>query len=67
MEYGVCYYIADPMTNLGIASEVRRAIWKVFRDQGVETPYPQRVIRSAEAGACLPGGKERSRADITQP
>ncbi len=51
VEYGVCYYIADPMSNGSIATDVRCAIWKAFRDHGVEFPLPQRVIRNAEAEA----------------
>lgn len=42
--YSLRYSIADPMTNLGIASEIRRAIWHEFRDRGIEIPYPQRVV-----------------------
>lgn len=42
--YSLRYYIADPMTNLGIASEVRRAIWQEFLARGIEIPYPQRVV-----------------------
>lgn len=51
VEYGVCYFIADPMSNGSIATDVRCAIWKAFRDHGVEFPLPQRVIRNAEAEA----------------
>jgi len=45
VQYALCYYIADPMSNLSIASAVRRAIWKAFQDQQIEMPYPQRVVR----------------------
>jgi small-conductance mechanosensitive channel len=42
--YSLRYFIADPMTNLGISSEIRRAIWREFHDRGLEIPYPQRVV-----------------------
>jgi len=42
--YSLRYSIEDPMTNLGIASEIRRAIWREFHERGIEIPYPQRVL-----------------------
>jgi small-conductance mechanosensitive channel len=45
--YSLRYYIADPMTNLGISSELRRAIWREFAAHGIEIPFPQRVLHQA--------------------
>lgn len=45
--YSLRYYIADPMTNPGISSEIRRAIWREFAARGIEIPFPQRVLHQA--------------------
>jgi len=42
--YSLRYFIADPMTNLGIASEIRRVIWSEFHARGIEIPFPQLVL-----------------------
>ena len=39
--------MADPMTNLGISSELRRAIWHAFKQHDIEIPFPQRVVHQA--------------------
>ena len=47
IDYALRYWIADPMTNLSIGSEVRRTIWRVFKQNGIEIPFPQRVVHQA--------------------
>ena len=47
IDYALYYWIADPLSNGGIASEVRRALWHAFRDNGIEIPFPQRVLHQA--------------------
>ena len=43
IEYSLRYWIADPMSNIGIVSEVNQAIWAAFKREGIEIPFPQRV------------------------
>jgi len=48
IDFALRYWIADPMTNLSIGSEIRRRIWHVFKQHGIEIPFPQRVLHQAE-------------------
>lgn len=41
--YSLRYWIANPMDNIGIISEVNQAIWIAFQREGIEIPLPQRV------------------------
>jgi len=41
--YSLRYWIANPMDNIGIISEVNQAIWIAFKREGIEIPLPQRV------------------------
>ncbi|MFO7628419.1 MAG: mechanosensitive ion channel [Prochlorococcaceae cyanobacterium] len=43
VEYALRFWIANPMDNVGICSEVQSAIWQAFRQQGIEIPFPQQV------------------------
>ena len=43
IEYSLRYWIADPMNNIGIVSEVNQAIWTAFKREGIEIPFPQQV------------------------
>ena len=43
IEYSLRYWIADPMSNIGILSEVNQAIWTAFQHEGIEIPFPQQV------------------------
>jgi small-conductance mechanosensitive channel len=47
IDYSLRFSIADPMTNLGISSELRRSIWHAFKQHGIEIPFPQRVVHQA--------------------
>ncbi|WP_240307738.1 mechanosensitive ion channel family protein [Synechococcus sp. RS9917] len=41
--YSLRYWIANPMDNIGIISEVNQAIWVAFRRESIEIPFPQQV------------------------
>ena len=43
IQYSLRYWISDPLTNLGIVSEVNQAIWTAFKREGIEIPFPQQV------------------------
>lgn len=43
------FWIANPMDDPAISSEVRRAIWHAFQDHEIEIPFPQRVLHNADA------------------
>ena len=44
INYSLRYWIDDPLGNLSIQSAVSQAIWHAFSANGIEIPYPQRVI-----------------------
>lgn len=43
IEYSLRFWIANPMTNIRIISEVNQAIWATFNQEGIEIPLPERV------------------------
>ena len=47
LEFTVTYWIADPENGpLKLKSDINRAILKALQGQGIEIPYPQRVVHS---------------------
>ena len=66
IEYSLRYWIADPMTNMSVVSEVNQAIWTAFKREGIEIPFPQRVntireipaIRTETGAADTPHGSQ---------
>ncbi|MCP9886036.1 mechanosensitive ion channel [Synechococcus sp. ATX 2A4] len=48
INYGLRFWIEDPMNNASIKSEVSVAVWERFAKEGIEMPFPQRVIHQAE-------------------
>jgi small-conductance mechanosensitive channel len=50
VNYALRFWIADPMDNVSICSEVQSGVWQAFRDGGIEIPFPQQVVhRQSEA------------------
>jgi small-conductance mechanosensitive channel len=47
INYALRFWIADPMDNVSICSEVQSAVWRAFRDGGIEIPFPQQVVHQA--------------------
>ena len=47
IDYSLRFTMEDPMTNLGISSELRRSIWHAFKQHDIEIPFPQRVVHQA--------------------
>lgn len=47
--YGIRYWIENPMDGIGVASEVGIAVWEAFVREGIEIPYPQRVLHQARS------------------
>jgi potassium efflux system protein len=43
INYALRFWIANPMDNVGICSEVNQAIWKAFKEHNIEIPFPQQV------------------------
>jgi small-conductance mechanosensitive channel len=43
IDYAVRFWIANPMHNVSVCSEVQAAIWRVFRERGIEIPFPHQV------------------------
>ncbi|MBS1188416.1 MAG: mechanosensitive ion channel protein MscS [Rhodocyclaceae bacterium] len=47
------FWITDPEAGTGnVRSDVNLALWKAFRDQGIEIPFPQREVRILNAPAA---------------
>ena len=44
INYAVRFWIENPMNNASIKSEVSSAIWHRFSEEGIEIPFPQRVV-----------------------
>jgi len=43
INYGLRFWIANPMDNVSICSAVNQAIWHAFQREGIEIPFPQQV------------------------
>ena len=43
INYALRFWIANPMDNGGICSEVNQAIWHAFSEHNIEIPFPQQV------------------------
>ena len=43
IHYALRFWIANPMDNVSICSEVNQAIWHAFQREGIEIPFPQQV------------------------
>ncbi len=64
INYAVRFWIANPMDNVGICSEIANAIWHAFKQQGIEIPFPQLVLHP-QAAAQRPHGREQTDAEAT--
>lgn len=57
LNLAVTFWIGDPENGrLNVSSEVNRAILRLFRDNGIEIPFPQRDVRVVQ----MPGGVARN-------
>lgn len=49
IEFEIRFWISDPEEGLSnIRSEVLKAVWRLFRENGVEIPFPQRDLHIKE-------------------
>lgn len=58
IEYRLRFSISDFAARLRIESAVRTYIWNAFQRNGIDIPFPQRVVRMVDVGAGESGGKE---------
>ena len=55
IDFEVLLWIDDPEAGLGnVRSEVLKRVWHLFRDHGVEIPFPQRDLHIKEWPALPP-------------
>ena len=66
IEYSLRYWIADPMSNIGIVSEVNQAIWTAFKREGIEIPFPQQVNTIREQPSLMSGRDVQEKPDKTR-
>jgi len=66
IEYSLRYWIADPMSNIGIVSEVNQAIWTAFKREGIEIPFPQQVNTIRERPSLMSGRDAQEKPDKTR-
>ena len=66
IEYSLRYWIADPMSNIGIVSEVNQAIWTAFKREGIEIPFPQQVNTIREQPSLMSGRDAQEKPDKTR-
>ena len=53
IEHEIRIWIVDPEAGLGsVRSDILNRLWQLFRENGIEVPYPQRDVRVKS----LPGG-----------
>jgi small-conductance mechanosensitive channel len=57
IQYALRFWIPNPMNNISTCSAVNTAVWKAFRDEGIEIPFPQRVQYSMPAPPDQDGPK----------
>lgn len=51
------FWIADPEAGKGgVTSDVNLALWRAFRDNGIEIPFPQREVRMLNEKTAEPPG-----------
>ena len=46
IEYGLSFWMADPLKNGRISSELRRAIWRRFHEEGIEIPIAPKLAKA---------------------
>lgn len=64
LEFTLGYWIADPENGqLGLRSDINKSILALFREHGVEIPFPQRVLHWP-AGSPRPPDTEPSATDV---
>lgn len=52
IQFEIQIWIDDPEDGIGdVRSDVLKRLWRIFRDNGVKIPYPQREIRVVGPGA----------------
>ena len=60
VDYALRFWIADPMQGSPICSAVRAAIWEAFKANGLEIPYPQRIVHLEEGPPGRPSPRSQA-------
>jgi small-conductance mechanosensitive channel len=70
VEHEILAWISDPEAGVGnVQSEILNRLWQLFRENGIEIPFPQRDVRVKEWPAAPPpeqtgdGGEASGRAE----
>jgi small-conductance mechanosensitive channel len=60
VDFEILVWISDPEAGVGnVQSEILKRLWVLFREQGIEIPYPQRDIHVKQWPAPPPSGLEQ--------
>jgi small-conductance mechanosensitive channel len=59
VEHEILVWIADPEGGVGnVQSEILNRVWELFKEHGVELPFPQRDIHIRDWPAPVPEDRE---------
>ncbi|MCP9850143.1 mechanosensitive ion channel family protein [Cyanobium sp. Morenito 9A2] len=67
VNYAVRFWIANPMDNIGICSDVAQAIWHAFKAKNIEIPFPQLELRAKPSPGARPGPEQTGARPPSKP
>jgi potassium efflux system protein len=62
VNYALRFWIASPMDNVSICSDVHSAVWQAFHEHGIEIPFPQQVQYQVKVAPDEPAEVNRTQS-----